>query len=232
MRVLRIAIAGIALALGGEPAAAVDFVDTAAAPLRFAVESVSEDAVTVAGRGAARLTCYNLEAPPDNAALTTTTKLRLSGSETWYVRVDLDGVVFSATSEPRTSGEGSGSGFARTQRDAVAGGAGEPFVIHRLPAGADFAQGLSFGLSIRDTLAVPAGEGSYRATTALYDELAEAYERERRLSRRAFGGEKTVVVMTSGLEFGFETGIREDGRSRILAGATSVEEVPRVTLTA
>ncbi len=38
--------------------------------------------------------------------------------------------------------------------------------------------------------------------------------------------------MTSGLEFVFGTGIREDGRSRILAGATSAEEVLRVTLTA
>ena len=38
--------------------------------------------------------------------------------------------------------------------------------------------------------------------------------------------------MTSGLDFGFETGIREDGRSKVLAGATSVEEVLRVTLPA
>ncbi len=49
MRVVRIAIAGIALAFG---AAAVDFDNPAAAPPRFAVDTVSEEAVTVAGRGA------------------------------------------------------------------------------------------------------------------------------------------------------------------------------------
>ena len=52
MRVLRIAIAGIALTFGAGPSAAVDFDDPAAAPPRFAVDTVSEEAVTVAGRGA------------------------------------------------------------------------------------------------------------------------------------------------------------------------------------
>ena len=62
-------------------------------------------------------------------------------------------------------------------------------------------------VSIRDTLAVPGGEGRYNAAIALHEDLTEAYERDRPLSRTAFGGEKAVVVMTSGLDIGIESGI-------------------------
>ena len=131
----------------------------------------------------------------------------LHDSTTWYVRVDLDGMVFSAAPELSTSGEGSVSRVVSAAEDVLAGGAGEVFVIYRLPAEETFERDLAFNVSIRDTLAVPAGEGRYDAAIALYDDLTEAYERDAPLSRTAFGGEKTVVVVTSGLEFGIESGI-------------------------
>ena len=86
------------------------------------------------------------------------------------------------------------------------GRAGAAFVIHRLPAGREFARGLTFALSIRDALAVPAGEGAYRATMALYDDFSEALDGEDAPTYSAFGGEATVVVMTSGIELGIESG--------------------------
>ena len=200
-------IVGIALALGAGPAEAIDFDDPEAEPLHFAVETVSGEAVTTAAQGSAEVTYYNLKAPAEDAEFTTTTKLSLSDSTTWYVRVDLDGMVFSATPELSTSGAGSGSGFASTESDVVVGGAAQAFVIYRLPTEDTFARDLAFNVSIRDTLAVPAGEGRYNATIALYDNLSEAFERDSPLSRAAFGGEKTVVVMTSGLDIGIESGI-------------------------
>ena len=200
-------IVGIALALGSGGAGAIDLDDPDARPLHFAVETVSETAVTPVGEGSGQLTYYNLEAPAEDAELTTSTKLSLSDSTTWYVRVDLDGMVFSATPELSTSGTGSGSDFVSAAGNVVAGGAAQAFVIYRLPAEYSFARDLAFNVSIRDTLAVPAGEGRYNATVDLYDDLNEAFERDSPLSRAAFGGEKTVVVMTSGLDIGIESGI-------------------------
>ena len=200
-------IAGIAIALATGPAAAIDFDDPDSGPLHFAVETVSDEAATRFDAGSGAVTYYNVEAPADDAALTTTTKRRLVGSERWYVRVDLDGMVFSATPVLGTSGAEPGSGFASTAADVVAGGAARPFVIYRLPEDRDFARDLTFSLSVRDALAVPADTGRYRATIALYDNLGEAFDRDRPVSPSAFGGEKTIVVMTPGLEFGFESGI-------------------------
>ena len=200
----RAAIAGIGLALGAAQALAVDLDDPDATPLHFALETLSAEAVTVTGSGAARGTYYNVEAPADDAALTAVAGLRFSGDGT-YVRVDLDGMVFSATPELTTGGEGAGSGFASTDSDVVLGGSGEAFVVYRLPSGQTFAQGLTFAVSVRDSLAVPALEGAYRASMQLYDELNDALDRENALSYRAFGGEATAVVVTSGIEVGIES---------------------------
>ena len=113
-------------------------------------------------------------------------------------------------------------------------GAAEALVIYRLPAGEVFDRDLGFGVSIRDTLAVPGGEGRYNAAIALHEDLTEAYERDRPLSRTAFGGEKTVVVMNSGLDIGIESGIAavsDSGlntvgpRSQV---GLSVAETPRI----
>lgn len=197
--------AGVALALGCGPAAAYDFDDEEAQPLHFAAETLSADAVTVTNLGTGRATYYNLEAPPDGAELTTTSKFQLSGSAHWFVRVDLDGMVFSATPKLAARGEGSGTGYTSPDRAAFAGGAGEAFVIHRLPADG-FARGLTFALSIGDTLAVPVGEAAYRATMALYDGITEALDAEDPLSYRTFGGEATVVRVVSGIEVGIASG--------------------------
>ena len=185
------ALAATALALGAGSAAAIDFDDPDARPLHFAVETVSEDSVTRVVEPGGQVTYYNLEAPPDAAELTTTTKLPLFASERWYVRVDLQGMVFSATPVLSTRGTGSGNDFTSTNADVVVGGAGEPYVIYRLPDDAVFAQDLTFSLSIENTLAVPPGAGRYRAAIALYDDLGAAFDRDLPPSRRrTFGGEK------------------------------------------
>ena len=64
-------------------------------------------------------------------------------------------------------------------RAAMAGiglalGAAQALVVYRLPSGLTFAQGLTFAVSIRDSLAVPALKGAYRASMQLYDELNDA----------------------------------------------------------
>lgn len=197
-------MAGLAAAVVAGPAAGVDLDDPTTVPLHFAAESVSAAAATVAGSGPARATYYHVEAPPGNAELTTTAKLRLDASERWYVRADLDGMVFSATPELRTRGAGAGAGLASAA--AVRGGAGETFVVYGLPRGG-YARGLTFALSIGDTLAVPRGEGRYAAKLVLYDDLGEALDGVGGLSYGVFGGEKTVVAMTSGLEIGIEPGL-------------------------
>ena len=215
------AIAGLALWLGAGSAAAIDLDDPRAEPLYFAVETLSAEAVIVSGRGAGGVTHYRLEGSPENAALTTTSRLALAESETWYVRADLDGMVFGATPEFTTGGEGSGSGFASMEADVLQGGAGESYVIYRLPQGRGYARGLAFGLSIRDTLAVPAGEGAYRGTLALYNDGSEAMARDGALSYSAFGGEATVVVITSGIEIGIETGVAVADIEKDFLGFTS-----------
>ena len=73
-------IVGIALALGAGPAEAIDFDDPDAEPLHFAVETVSETAVTPVNESSGRVTYYNLEAPAEDAELTTTNKLSLHDS--------------------------------------------------------------------------------------------------------------------------------------------------------
>lgn len=205
---ITVAAAALAAGLGAAPAAAFDFDDPESVPLHFALETLSGDAVTRVGRSGARETYFNLEAPPDAAALTTTNKFTLSDTATWYVRVDLDGMVFSAAPALATSGGGEGSGFASAPSDVLAGGAGEPYVVFRLPRGMGFARDLTFGLSIEDSLAAPAEEGSHRVAMALYDELGPAVERdeEEALSYSVFGGEAVVVVMTSGIGIGIHTG--------------------------
>ena len=201
------ALAATALALGAGAAAAIDFDDPNARPLHFAMETLSEDFVTRFVEPGGQVVYYNLEVPPDAAELTTTTKLPLFASRRWYVRVDLLGMVFSATPVLSTRGAGAGDDFESTDADVVRGVPGEPYVIYRLP-NEDFAQDLTFSLSIGDTLAVPPGAGRYRAAIALYDDLGAAFDRDLPPSRRrAFGGEKIVVVMTSGLEVGFESAI-------------------------
>ena len=116
------AIAGLVLGLGAGSAAVIDLDDPRAEPLYFAVETLSAEAVIVSGRGAGGVTHYRLEGSPENAALRTTSRLALAESETWYVRADLDGMVFGATPEFATGGEGSGSGFASMEADVLQGG--------------------------------------------------------------------------------------------------------------
>ena len=226
MRIMRAVgvAAGVALAGVGGGAAAIDLDDPAARPLHYAMETLSTEAVTVAGLGAERATYYNVEAPPHEAELTTTSKFPLLGSENRYLRADLDGMVFSATPQLTTRGEGSGSGFASTAADALAGGAGESFVIYRLPVG-DFARDLTFALSIGDTLAVPAGEGRYGAKMALYRSSSDALDAANALSYRVFGGEATVVVVGSGIAVDIEScsavaDVEEDFRAFVAESAS------------
>ena len=191
---------GLAAALAAGPAGAIDFDDPDAAPLHFALETLSGEAVTVDRQGAVPTTYYNVQAPAGDSTLRTTTKLALSGSESYFVRVDLDGMVFSAVPKLTTSGAGDGGGLEFADPDVVLGGAGEAFVVYRLPAGQDFARELAFEVSIEDTLAVPPAAGAHRAKIALHDELGEAFDGEKALSVRAFGGEAVVAVVTSGVE--------------------------------
>ena len=88
-------VAAIA-AIGEGQAMTIDLDDPGSEPLHFAVGTVSSEAVTLAGRGAGGATYYNLRAP-EAAALAGTTKVQLSAQDGWYVRVDLDGMVFSDT---------------------------------------------------------------------------------------------------------------------------------------
>ena len=164
----RVAVAGLVVALGAGSAVAFDFDDPNAAPLHFALETLSGEAVTVTGSGAAPTTYYNVRAPASDATLRTTTKLALGAIERYYVRVDLDGMVFSATPELTITGSGAGSGLTIAGSDVVWGGAGEPFVVYRLPSGQDFARDLTFAVSIEDSLEVPPAEGSHRAKVALH----------------------------------------------------------------
>ena len=196
--------AGLAAMLAAGPAGAIDFDDPDAAPLHFALETLSVEAVTVGREGAGRTTYYNVRAPAGDSTLRTTTKLALSGSESYFVRLDLDGMVFSAVPELTTTGAGAGGGLGFADPDVVLGGAGETFVVYRLPSGQDFARGLAFEVSIEDTLAVPPAERAHRATIALHDELGEALDGEEALSARAFGGEAVVAVLTSGVEIAVE----------------------------
>ena len=80
------------------------------------------------------------------------------------------------------------------------GGAGERFVVYRLPNGQDFASD-----SIEDSLAVPPAAGAYRAKIALHNDLDEALDGEEAISAQAFGGEATAVVVTSGVEIAVES---------------------------
>ena len=194
--------AGLAAMLAASPVGAIDFDDPDAVPLHLALETLSGEAVTVDRQGAVSTTYYNVRAPAGDLTLRTTTKLALSGSESYFVRVDLDGMVFSAVPELTTSGAGAGGGMAFA--DVVLGGAGEAFVVYRLPSAQDFARGLAFEVSIEDTLAVPPAEGAHRAKIALHDELGEALDGEEALSVRAFGGEAVVAVVTSGVEIAVE----------------------------
>ena len=200
---LRMGVAAAGLAFAGA-AGAIDFDDPEAAPLHFALESLSAEAVTATGAGTGRTTYYNVRAPDGDATLSTTTKVALSGSESYYVRVGLDGMVFSAVPELTTSGPGAGSGLSFADADVVWGGAGEPFVVYRLPAGGEFARGVVFEVSIADTLAVPPAAGVHRAKIALHDDLGEAFDGEDAFSARAFGGEAAVAVVTSGVEIAVE----------------------------
>ena len=197
------AIAVVVVAVA--PAFAVDFDDPATPPLHFAVETLSDEFVTVALLDGGPETYYNLEAPPSDAALTTTTKLSLPASESWYVRVDLDRLVFSVTPELRTSGTGSGSGVSIGDEAVLRGGAGAPFVVYRLPVGQEYAQGLTFSVSVDDALAVPADEGIYGARLALYDDALDASDGAEPRSADVFGGERTLVVVTAGLEIDIES---------------------------
>ena len=52
-------------------------------------------------------------------------KPRLFDWSTWYVRVELDGMVFSPTPQLGTSGPGSGIGFASMDENVLAGGAAQ-----------------------------------------------------------------------------------------------------------
>ena len=217
-------VAGVALAGVTGGAAAIDLNDPAAAPLHYAVETLSAEAVTLAGLGAERATYYNVEAPPHDAELTTTSKLSLPGSENRYVRVHLDGMVFSATPQLTTRGEGSGSGYSSSGDELLAGGAGASFVVYRLPA-VDFAGGLTFALAIGDTLAVPAGEGAYGVQMALYRNFSDAFDAENALSYEVFGGEATVVVVGSGIAVDIESGfavadVEEDFRAFVAESAS------------
>ena len=197
---------GLALTLAAGQVAAVDLDDPESGPLYFAAESASAEAVTVTGTATDRTTYYNIEMPDGDAALTTRNEIRLAGSETWYVRADVEGMVFSATPELSATGEDDSTGFAGTDAEVVFGRAGTSSIVYELPGGDDLPSGLTFSLSIRDALAVPAGEGAYGAEMSLYENLGDAIRQVRSYSG-LFGGEKTVVVMTSGLDVGVESGI-------------------------
>ena len=56
------------------------------------------------------------------------------------------------------------------------GGAGEAFVVYRLPAGQRFARELTFEVSIADSLAVPPAAGVERAKIAPHNDLDEALD--------------------------------------------------------
>lgn len=199
-------IGPLSLAAVAGPAWAVDLDDDDAVPLYFAAESVSVDAATVAGAGDERVTYYHLETPPEAAELRTVSGVPLDVSRRWYVRADLDGMVFSATPQLVTRGGGPGSGFASGPGDVAHGGAGRSFVVYRLPIG-DYADGLTYALSIADTLAVPAGEGRYAASLELYDQLAGALSRHEPLPPDLFGGERTVVAMVPGVSIEIASGL-------------------------
>ena len=198
--------AAAVLALAAGPAGGVELDDPEAEPLRFAAETLSGDAVTAGADGDA---IYHDLRAPAGTALSSTMKLSLSARDGWYLRVDLDGMVFSATPALATAGDGAGSGFESD--DAVAGGAGEAFAVYRLPAGTGFARDITFSLLVAEALAVPAGEGEYGAAMALYNEFGDALDREDALTYSAFGGEATVVVVTSGVAVGIESGFAAVG---------------------
>lgn len=84
------------------PAAAVDLDDPDATPLRFAAETLSADAVTAGAGGDA---VYHDVRAPAGAALASTMKVPLGARDRWYLRVDLDGMVFSATPMLSTVGD-------------------------------------------------------------------------------------------------------------------------------
>ncbi len=192
--------AALAAALAAGSASAIDFDDPDAAPLHFALESLAGDAVTVAGR----TTYHNVRAPAADAALKTTLKRSVSTSGIFFVRVDLEDMVFSAVPELTTRGEGTGGGLAFTASDVAWGGAGEAFIVYRMPAGQLFARGLAFEVSIEDSLAVPPAEGTHRAKIALHNDLQEAINGEDAIPTRVFGGEAAVVAVTSGVEIAVE----------------------------
>ncbi len=199
------------------PAWAVDLDDDDAVPLYFAAESVSAEAATVAGEGEERVTYYHLETPPEAAELRTVSGAALDVSRRWYVRADLDGMVFSATPELATRGGGPGSGFASGPGDVAHGGAGRSFAVYGLPIG-DYAAGLTYALAIADALAVPAGEGRYAASLELYDSLAGALSRHRPRSPDVFGGERTLVAMVPGVSIEIASGL---GIADVAAGFTA-----------
>ena len=151
------AVAVVAPATG-----AVDLDDPRSEPLRFAAETLSGDAVTVARGVGGEAIYHNLRAPT-GTAFSSTTKLPLSARDGWYLRVDLDGMVFSAVPVVATLSDGAGGGLEVA--GAVDGGAREAFAVYRLPADTGFARGLTFSASVAEALAVPAGEGEYGAAT-------------------------------------------------------------------
>ena len=192
-------------ALAASPAAAVDLDDPEAEPLHVAVETLSADAVTGSGGVGGGARYYNVRAP-DGTALASTTKLALPERDRWYLRVDLDGMVFSRTPVLTTTGDGAGSGFESTDDIVVDGGAGAAYAIYRLPDDSGFARGLTFSVSLAEALAVPGEEGAYGAAMALHDDFSGALERDGARSYSAFGGEATAVVVTSGVAIGIERG--------------------------
>lgn len=213
----------LALGLGSAGAAAIDLDDPAAVPLHFALETLSGDAVTTVGAGGEAY--YHLEAPPEDDAITTRNAYRLEGSQRWYVRVDLDGMVFREIPSLAVRGDGHGSGSVFGADDAVDGGAGRPFVIYRLGEGDGFSAGLTFSLSIADTLAAPPEAGRHRAEVTLYEELFDAFDREGGVPHRAFGGDRVVVVVTSGIEVDISSGVAvvdvESGYRRFTAASSA-----------
>ena len=192
--------AAFVAALAAGSASAIDIDDPDAAPLHFALESLTGDAVTVTEG----TTYYNVRAPAGDAVLKTTTKRSVSTSGRFFVRVDLDGMVFSAVPELTTRGEGTGGGLAFTELDVAWGGVGEAFIVYRMPAGQFFARELAFEVSIEDSLAVPAAQGAHRAKIALHNGLEQAIDGERAIPARVFGGEAVVLVVTSGVEIAVE----------------------------
>ena len=187
----------LALAAGAQ---GFDLDDPEQAPWTFAAESVSAAEVTAgaAATGGAA-TYYNIQAPADDAALTTTSGVELSGSGTWYVRVDVPGMLFSADPELSASGGPPGAGFAPGEAAVVYGGAGTDAVVYRLPGGRDLPAGIAFRLALADALAVPGGEGAYDVRVGLYEAVAEAVSGTGGFGD-AFGGERTLVVMARGVD--------------------------------